>query len=398
MNELVLSRLRRARYLAAKPDTGFAIFVAAALIVSIVEYLKGIKPLYGANYFHYNNYIIFKSSLFNLLNQVNLYAPHPEQYFDLYKYSPSFPLLMAPMAWFPDWLGLTLWNAINTLPLFFAIMLLPNLSAGVRTTISWLVIVDVMTSLHNAQSNGIMAGLFILAFVLMERERLVWAALCIVLMIYIKLFGAVALLLFALYPGKLKSALAVVGWTIVIGLAPLLLVDPTYLAQQYSGWLKLLSADVSRSYGVSLLGLIQSWTGISPPKLWPLIAGAVVLILPVVRFNQFKSFAFRLMLLASVLIWVVIFNHKAESSTFVIASCGVALWYFADRRSLFHHILLVASLLLVTFSPTDLFPPFIRGHIIVPLKLKALPPVVIWLALQYELLRGRRIGFKEIEG
>ena len=98
------------------------------------------------------------------------------------------------------------------------------------------------------------------------------------------------------------------------------------------------------------------------------------------------------MLLASVLIWVVIFNHKAESNTFVLASCGVALWYFAADRSKFHHILLIASILLVTLSPTDLFPRYIRGELIVPYKLKALPPILVWLALQWELLRGKRIG------
>ena len=375
----------------AKPEIGFALFLVAAVAVSLVEYLKGAKPSYGENYFHYNNYVIFKTSLFNLIDQINLYAPHPDQYFDLYKYSPSFPLLMAVMARLPDWLGLTIWNALNTLPLFAAIMLLPGLSSRIRVTFCWLVAVDVMTSLHNAQSNGLMAALFILAFVLMERRRLVWAALCIVLMVYIKLFGLVALMLFALYPDKFKSALSVVGWTILIGIAPLLIVDAGYLIDQYQEWLRLLTTDHSENYGVSLLGLIESWTGFSPPKFLPLAAGAILLMAPLIKFSSYRSITFRLSLIASILIWVVIFNHKAESSTFIIASCGVALWYFAGARSMWHHILLVGSILLVTLSPTDFFPPCIRGEIIVPYKLKALPPVLIWSVIQYELWSGRRL-------
>ncbi|RME20836.1 MAG: hypothetical protein D6800_12755, partial [Candidatus Zixiibacteriota bacterium] len=71
------------------------VYIAAAVGVSCIQYLKGAKPLYGEGYTHYNNYLIFKYSFLNLLAGKNLYVTHPEQYYDLFKYSPTFALLMA---------------------------------------------------------------------------------------------------------------------------------------------------------------------------------------------------------------------------------------------------------------------------------------------------------------
>ncbi|MBK7855412.1 MAG: DUF2029 domain-containing protein [Bacteroidetes bacterium] len=67
-------------------------------------------------YGHYNNYLIFKDSFQHFLQGLNLYANYPPV--DLFKYSPTFAVLMSPFAFLPDWLGLTLWNLLNAM-LFF---------------------------------------------------------------------------------------------------------------------------------------------------------------------------------------------------------------------------------------------------------------------------------------
>jgi len=43
----------------------------------------------------------------------DLYAPYPNEYWDLYKYSPTFALLMAPLALLPTLAGLAGWNLLN---------------------------------------------------------------------------------------------------------------------------------------------------------------------------------------------------------------------------------------------------------------------------------------------
>lgn len=47
--------------------------------------------------------------------------------------------------------------------------------------------------------------------------------------------------------------------------------------------------------------------------------------LPLFRIQHWKNSAFRLLYLSLLLVWIVIFNHKAESPTYVIAVCGVAI-------------------------------------------------------------------------
>src|SRR5436190_462027 len=79
----------------------------------------------GTAYTHYNNYVIFKQSYFHLAENKNLYQPYPAEQWDYYKYSPSFSLLMAPLANMPDAAGLFTWNLLNVLLLFFALWKLP---------------------------------------------------------------------------------------------------------------------------------------------------------------------------------------------------------------------------------------------------------------------------------
>ena len=63
----------------------------------------------------FNNFDIFRYSFHHLMNGLNLYVAYPEQYFDLFKYSPSFAVLMAPFWFLPRWLGVLIWNLVNAL-------------------------------------------------------------------------------------------------------------------------------------------------------------------------------------------------------------------------------------------------------------------------------------------
>ena len=100
----------------------------------------------------------------------------------------------------------------------------------------------------------------------------------------------------------------------------------------------------------------------------------------------YKNFYYRLLLLASVLLWIVIFNHKAESPTFIIAICGVAIWYFPQTRKTENLVLMLLALVFTMLSPTDLFPPYVRNNIFKPYVVKALPCILVWFKLTYDML------------
>jgi hypothetical protein len=129
-------------------------------------------------------------------------------------------------------------------------------------------------------------------------------------------------------------------------------------------------------------------TGLSFSDLWLIIPGLVLFALPYVRYLQFRNMAFRQTLLASVLMFVVLFSTGSESSGYIIAFVGVVIWYTAApwKRNNWDIALLVFVFVLSSLSPSDLFPAYLRKEWVQPYALKALPVTLVWLKLSYEML------------
>lgn len=368
------------------PGFVLGVYIFITVIASLAEMGKGPHVFDGTAYTHYNNYLIFKYSFFHLINGQDLYALYPKEHWDLYKYSPSFAVLMGLWAYLPDFLGLIFWNLLNALALFFAVRQLPPGKDRMKVAVLWWVLLEMLTSIQNAQSNALIAGLIIFAFGFFEKRNLLLASLCIVLTVFIKLFGLVAFALFLLYPRKITFIGYALGWTLLLALLPLLFVSPSQLAFLYASWLQLLAADHSASLGLSVMGWLESWFGLTVPKNAVVLAGALLFGVPLLRWKAYPAAHFRLLMLASVLIWVVIFNHRAESPTFVIAMSGVALWYFSQECRKENLLLLCLAFILTSLSPTDLFPACVRDDLVVPYTLKAVPCILIWFKILYEML------------
>ncbi|MEL6925821.1 MAG: glycosyltransferase family 87 protein, partial [Bacteroidota bacterium] len=165
------------------------VYLLLALLISGQSLQRGSKTFVegGASYTHYNNYQIFKHAFHHLVDGKDLYRTHPEDHFDLYKYSPGFAVFMSVFSLLPDGVGLALWNLLNALLLFWAIHALPRLPDRHKQLIGWLVLLELIGSLQNSQSNGLMAGLLLGAFVFLERRRDWLGTLLLVLSVFIKL-------------------------------------------------------------------------------------------------------------------------------------------------------------------------------------------------------------------
>ncbi len=381
---------RGARFRRVVCDIRFIVALTALVVAvsSILKYAASPVAYNGAGHASYNNYVVFRNAFSNLVAHRDLYAWHLDQQWDLYKYSPSFAVLMAPFAALPTLPGLVLWNLLNALSLVLAIQLLPLERRAARVAV-YLVLIELVTSVQNAQSNGLVAALFLLTFAMLERDKPALAALFTVLNVAIKLFGAAGLVLFLLYPSKRRAAGWLLLWLVVIAALPLLVVGPAELSGIYRSWLVLLREDTVRANTLSFYGWLGTWFGLAPPRAPVLAASAVVLCLPLLRIRRYGERSFRLLMLASVLIWVVVFNHKAESPTFIIAWCGVVLWYFATPPSPFTRTVLALSFVLVTLSPTDVFPKWIRTRVFAPYSAKAVPCIAVWGLVGAQLLFGR---------
>jgi hypothetical protein len=344
-------------------------------------YVPGVRP-----YTDYNNYVIFKYSFFHLIQGKDIYGLFPADHWDLYKYSPAFSLCFGVLAWLPDSIGLVLWSLINSFCLYAGIRMLPGLDNKKKSWILLFCLPELLLSMQNTQSNGLMAGLIIMAFALAERSKYFLSALCIVFSVYIKIFGAVAFVFYLLYPGKTKLIAYSIFWMALLAVLPLLVVDAHQLSLLYSSWLHLLANDHSESIGLSVMGLLDSWLHLAVSKNLVLLAGIVLFCIPLIHIRRYKDYQFRLLMLASVLLWIVIFNHKAESPTFIIAMSGVGIWYFSQTRNTLNLILLILTFILTTLTVSDLVPSTVKEQFVIPYGIKAVMSIVVWSKLVFDLI------------
>ncbi len=391
-----------------KPEFLLLVFSVAAIIISIQLILLGThpftlpKPPYPNDIMNrpeymnlfigqtnvlteYNNYMIFKYSFFHLVNGTNLYTIYPAQHWDFYKYSPTFALLMGVLAYLPNVIGLSIWNLLNGVALFFAIRMLP-FNSKAQSILMWFVANELLTCFSNSQSNGLMCALIIAAYGCMQHSKFMWATLWLVLATYIKVYGAIGFCLFLFYPGKLKFVGYAVMWTIIFAALPLTVTPLHTLVWQYHNWADLMIADATSSTGLSVAGWLESWFGIQNSKTYVTVIGILLFLIPFVRINQYKNEVYRLLILASMLIWVIIFNHKAESPTYIIAVTGVGIWYYAMPKAKWRMAVLWMVLIFTCLGTTDLFPMYVKQHFIYPYKIKAFPCIVAWCVVLADLL------------
>ena len=146
----------------------------------------------------------------------------------------------------------------------------------------------------------------------------------------------------------------------------------------------LLENDVNTSFGLSVMGCLYTWFHLDG-KYYTLIIGIILFILPLMRYKSFEYKTFRQLFLAFTLVWVTIFNHKAESPGYIIAVSGVAIW-FAQSYSKLNLGLIIICFLFTVLSPTDLYPGYIKHNIFIPYSIKAIPCIIIWVKMLYELM------------
>jgi Glycosyltransferase family 87 len=369
------------------------IYVMTAVVACMVKVSLDFKPHDAATYISkVNNFIIFKNSFYHLIDHVTLYGPHPLEQYDLYKYSPTFAILFAPFAIFPTYAGAVLWAIFNAVILFWAIYKLP-VDDTKKNFIYWFSLIELVTSIQNSQVNPLITALFLFTFIAFERKQLLLAAFIVILSAYIKVYGILGAALFLLYPDKTKFILYCVGWAIVLFLLPMVVLSYDELINQYKGWQDTISNDhQTRAVDVSIMRFMMSISGMefsNKMRLIIQILGVLIFCLKYMRFKLFHSFEFRILFLASVMIWSIVFNHLAESATYIIAIVGIAIWYTTEQKHALSISLLVACFILSSLSPTDIFPKSIRDSYIVPYALKALPCFLVWVYIEYQLLSGR---------
>ena len=334
------------------------------------------------------NFEIFRASSHHLVDGQDLYAQYPTEQ-DRFKYSPSFALLFAPLAWIPWPVALFLWSMLNAGSAFLALeRLLPPRQAMLAIAC---MLLELLRAMQNAQSNALVAALIIFSFVALEWGRSWRAGLLVAIGAAIKIFPLAALT-FAI---PWRRAMRTGAWAVAAGLAvaalPLLVVSPASLAAQYQSWRGIEASDAQQRW-FSIMELIHHWTGATIPN-WPVqLAGVALLMLPLaLRRQRWPDERFRLVYLCSVLLFVALFNHQAERASYVIAFTGATIWFVSSPRTTWRTALYGVAMLTMPIASTLIPGAWLKLPDVVLYRL-AFPTLLIWLAVQAELLAAPRIA------
>jgi hypothetical protein len=331
-----------------------------------------------------NNFRIFRAASRHLLAGLDLYAAYPAEHIDFYKYSPTFALLFTPFAFLPFAPAMLLWNALNAGALYVAIRLvLPRRPATVARAIVFL---DMLGSLQNVQSNSLVAALMVFTFAAYERHHTALGSLAAITGTYVKLFPIAGVSFAIFHPRKLRVAIAVVLGLVLFAVLPLLVTSPDGLLAQYASWRAIQATD-SLNRGFTVMRMIELTTHAGLPN-WPIqLAGVLILLAPVVVQRwRWHDWDLRRLYLCSVLVFCVIFNHQAESPTFVIALTGVAIWFASiPRPSRWEWAMLGFVVVFTILASSDLMPRSIQRDFFDRYRFKTVPLIVVWIELQRRL-------------
>jgi len=343
----------------------------------------------------HNNYLIFSHSFWHALSQLPLYIPYPHEYKDLFLYGMPFTGLIAPFAVLPDYYGVLLWCLANSLLLFVAIKQM-NFVKWKFAFIIWFSVNELYVSEIARQFNTGIAGLLILAFALIEKKKDFWAALMIAIGTMTKIYGIVGLAFLLFSKRKLHFIWGFLFWCGVLFFVPMLYTSPHYVITEYGQWFHILSykndLNMFCTYtNISLLGMVRKITHIATySDLWIIIPGLILYAIPYFRIKQYDNKSFRLLSLSATLLFMVLFSTGTEKCGYIAAIVAVAIWYVSTptrkKAKITNTALILFCFILTSLSSTDIFPKSIRNAYVIPYALKALPCVLIWLKIEWELI------------
>lgn len=357
------------------------VWILAAIVTSLKQYLRG----------DINNYKIFAYVYRHTVQQLPLYVEYPAQYLDSNHYGPFFSVIIGPFAVLPDGVGVVLWNLFNTTLLIFGVFKLP-IKESYKVAVAWIITNEMITALLSVQFNVGLTGLLLLGFIFLEKQKLFYASIAILIGFFVKLYGIVLLAYFFFIKQKFKflGIFAIVAITFFF--APLVITNFTFLKMSYIDWFHALiykssyNESVSDMANISFMGFMKKVFGIQIHVLVAVAFGAFMLGLILLRKSQYDSLTYKLLIFSDLLLCLVLFNTNVESPTFIIAFVGIAIWFILVEKSNLNLFLFIFAMILTSFSPTDIFPRFLREQYVKPYALKVLPCIFIWIDITFRLL------------
>ena len=359
-----------------------ALWFAPPALLWLIDFSRG----------RHNTYRIYRSSFWHLVHQLDLYAAYPAEKVDQFLYGPLFGVLVAPFALLPDVLGGLLWNLAMAGVLYVALARLP-LSRERRIQVLLLCSLDLWSATWSNQFNPAVAGLLLLGFADVEEGRDFRAPLWVLVGAFTKIYGGIGLLFIVFSRNRKAFVAGCIAWSALLFVLPMALSSPGFVVSSYLEWPAMLAARAAvnvmglSSQDISIAGFVRRVSGLPLSNTAALVAGALLLLAPLLRVGQWRNPVFRLLTAASMSMFLVLFSAGAEASTYIVAAAGAALW-LAHQEQPFRgrNLVLVVAVVVAALAPTDLLTLPIR-RLANRYALKVIPYAIIWFLLCRDLLR-----------
>jgi hypothetical protein len=299
-----------------------------------------------------------------------------------------------PFTLIPVSVAVFMWGFFDAGVLYYAIRQLP-IGAKKQNFILLLSANEMMNATSNLQSNGIMAATIILSFVYLLNQKESRSTLIMLLGFFVKLYSITGLAFFFFSQHKKRFILSFFIWLMVLVLLPLLFTSPTFLVQSYKDWMAALSLksnfDITVSMyknmvDITLQGMVKRIFNLPNLNKWLfIIPGLILFASQYMQYKHFKNPIYRLYILCSVLLFIIVFNTGTESPTYIIGVPAICLWYVLQEKTKMINTLFIVSIFFSSFSYSDLLTPWVRTHIMMPYALKALGCFIIWLVIVVQI-------------
>lgn len=370
-------------FLYSRKQLVYILWFIAFMCASMKIFLKGEGS---------NNYLIFKYVYYHAIDQVNLYIRDPNLYGDCNHYGSFFSLVIAPFLIFPDVIGVFLFSGILAISMCVAINYLP-IDWRSKVIIYLLTANDLFITTLGCETNTLVIALIIGAFIAINKEKDFWAAGFIMFGFFIKIYSIAGLAFFFFSKHKIKLTGSLFFWAIVFFVLPMLITSPAFIVQSYFDWhASLIDKNLENANSLlqdlSVMGMMRRISGNRYlSNMIVLIPAMILFALQFIKYKFFDNMSYRLLILASVLLFIVLFSSGSESPTYIIAITGVAIWFTQQKQPYSWVVLALLAFAIVfsSFSTSDLIPHFIRVFW-KTYALKALPCFLVWIYLVYQIL------------
>ncbi|WP_343744532.1 glycosyltransferase family 87 protein [Chitinophaga sp.] len=378
----VQSKRNLLTYLGEKEWLIMFLWFGLAFIGAITEISRG----------NINNFLIFKNVFFHLIHQQPLYIEYPQEYYDVNLYGPVFSLVIAPFAGLETKVGALLWAMTGAGVLYYAIRQLP-LNRLQQNIILLLCTQELMGASGWFQMNQFIGAFIILTFASIVKGKDMLAAFLIVLGTLTKIYGIVGLAFFFFSGNPRRLIGGLFLWGAILFAAPMLLSSPQYVVNSYFEWYGALvhknalnEAVTTTFQNISAGGFIQRVLHLPAlDNMYILVPAVLIFLSQYIRLPYRYNSRYRLYILCSVLMFPVLFSSSSESPTYIIAIPAICIWYVMQPATRANNIFLFFAILLVSFSHSDVVTPWVRKNLAVPYALKALPCLVLWLMIAWEI-------------